>query len=129
MKNAINSFSALSQETRLKAFRLLVRHEPDGLPAGEIARRLSVPHNTMSAHLAVLANAGWVVSKRQSRSVIYRADLDHMRATIAFLARDCCAGHPEVCATLTNLVETHCADATDNQTSGDHVVHYSQAET
>ncbi len=94
---AIDSFAALSQETRLEAFRLLVRHEPEGLAAGEIARRLSVPHNTMSAHLAVLARAGWVVSKRRSRSIIYRAKLDHMNEMILFLVRDCCAGHPEVC--------------------------------
>lgn len=97
INSAIDSFAALSQETRLEAFRLLVRNEPVGLPAGEIARRLSVPHNTMSAHLAVLARAGWVVSQRQSRSIIYRADLSHMKETVQFLVRDCCAGHPDVC--------------------------------
>ena len=57
---AIEAFSALSQPTRLEAFRLLVKQEPDGLPAGEIARRLDVPHNTMSTHLAILARAGLV---------------------------------------------------------------------
>ncbi|MFN3881689.1 MAG: ArsR/SmtB family transcription factor [Nitrincola lacisaponensis] len=100
MKNAIERFAALSQETRLKAFRLLVQHEPDGLPAGEIARQLSVPHNTLSAHLSVLSQAGLVISQRQSRSIIYRADLSHMRETIEFLARDCCGGHAEVCESL-----------------------------
>ena len=35
---ALAAFSALSQETRLEAFRLLVKAEPEGLPAGEIAR-------------------------------------------------------------------------------------------
>lgn len=97
IKNITDSFGALSQETRLEAFRLLVRHEPEGLAAGEIARQLSVPHNTMSAHLAVLSRSGWVMSRRQSRSIIYRANLDHMQETLRFLVRDCCAGHPEVC--------------------------------
>ena len=97
---AIASFAALSQETRLKAFRLLVNQEPEGLPAGEIARRLSVPHNTMSAHLAILARSGWVTSKRQSRQIIYRASLSHMQAVIQFLLQDCCAGHTELCASL-----------------------------
>jgi len=107
--SVITSFAALSQETRLEAYRLLVRHEPDGLPAGEIARQLGVPHNTLSVHLAVLARAGWVISQRQSRSIIYRADLSHMRETIQFLVRDCCAGHPEVCEPfLTALGE--CSD-------------------
>lgn len=98
--NAIASFAALSQDTRLKAFRLLVNQEPEGLPAGEIARRLSVPHNTMSAHLAILARSGWVTSKRQSRQIIYRASLSHMQAVIQFLLQDCCAGHVELCASL-----------------------------
>ncbi|MBP6496547.1 MAG: helix-turn-helix transcriptional regulator [Psychrobacter sp.] len=98
--HAITSFAALSQDTRLKAFRLLVSHEPKGLAAGEIARQLSVPHNTMSTHLAVLARAGWVISERQSRQIIYRASLSHMQAVIEFLLQDCCAGNAELCAAL-----------------------------
>lgn len=97
---AISSFSALAQETRLAAFRLLVRHQPDGLPAGEVARLLDVPHNTLSAHLAVLSRANLVVSQRQSRSIIYRANLDHVQKTVQFLVRDCCGGRPEVCQPL-----------------------------
>ncbi|WP_189444758.1 ArsR/SmtB family transcription factor [Salinicola rhizosphaerae] len=100
-QNAIDSFAALSQQTRLDAFRLLIRHEPTGLAAGEIARRLAVPHNTMSAHLAVLARAGLIASQRRSRSIIYRANLAEMGELIGFLVSDCCAGHPEVCDRLT----------------------------
>lgn len=100
IKEAINGFSALAQETRLAAFRLLVRHEPDGLPAGEIARLLDVPHNTMSAHLAVLARAHLVMSERQSRSIIYRANLGHIQQVVRFLVCDCCDGRPEVCQPL-----------------------------
>lgn len=110
VNNAVASFAALSQETRLEAFRLLVRHEPEGLAAGEIARQLSVPHNTMSAHLAVLQRAGWVSSRRQSRSIIYRANLAHMNDTVQFLVRDCCAGHPEVCNPFSTSSDT-CANS------------------
>jgi ArsR family transcriptional regulator len=99
-KQSIDAFGALSQATRLDAFRLLVMHEPDGLPAGEIARLLDVPHNTLSTHLAILARSGLVQSERQSRSIIYRADLSQVRALVGFLLKDCCAGHPEVCAPL-----------------------------
>lgn len=104
--NATISFAALSQDTRLKAFRLLVSHEPNGLPAGDIARALDVPHNTMSAHLAVLARAGWVTSQRQSRQIIYRASLIHMEDVIQFLLQDCCAGHPELCGSLVDSLST-----------------------
>ncbi|WP_336367359.1 ArsR/SmtB family transcription factor [Marinobacter sp. C2H3] len=95
--DALSSFAALSQDTRLQAFRLLVRAEPDGLPAGDIARQLGVPHNTLSAHLAVLARAGWVTSQRHSRTIVYRASLAHVNATVQFLVQDCCGGHPDVC--------------------------------
>lgn len=98
--SAIVALGALAQDTRLDVFRLLVRHEPGGLAAGEIARRLDVPQNTMSAHLGVLARAGLVRSDRQGRSIVYRADLDGLRGLALFLVKDCCAGAPELCAPL-----------------------------
>jgi ArsR family transcriptional regulator len=97
---AITALGALAQGTRLDVFRLLVRHEPDGLAAGEIARQLDVPQNTMSAHLGILARAGLVRSQRHSRSIIYRADLDGLRALTLFLVKDCCAGNAQLCAPL-----------------------------
>ena len=100
MESATTAFGALSQETRLETFRLLVRHEPDGLPAGEIARRLDVPQNTMSTHLAVLSRVGLAISERQSRSIIYRADLGTLREVVLFLLKDCCNGNAALCADL-----------------------------
>ncbi|MFE8646666.1 ArsR/SmtB family transcription factor [Sphingomonas sp. NCPPB 2930] len=97
---ALAALSALSQVTRLDTFQLLVRHEPEGLPAGEVARQLDIPQNTMSAHLSKLARAGLVVSERHSRSIVYRADLDQLRALMLFLAKDCCGGTPALCAPL-----------------------------
>ena len=96
----IIALSALAQRTRLDVFRLLVTAEPEGLPAGEVARRLEVPHNTMSSHLSILSRAGLVRSERFSRSIVYRADLDALRSAIAFLLKDCCGGRPESCAPL-----------------------------
>lgn len=98
--DALASFAALSQDTRLAALRLLVREEPQGLPAGEIARQLAVPHNTLSSHLGILARAGLVTATRQGRTITYRASLAHIRAMIDFLVTDCCAGHPELCKPL-----------------------------
>src|SRR5690606_36375631 len=111
----IATFAPLSQDTRLEVFRLLVRHEPEGLAAGEIARQLEVPHNTVSAHLAVLTRAQLAVSQRQGRSIIYRANLDHMKKTVQFLVRDCCAGHPEVCEPLMAALSGCCPNAEENQ--------------
>ncbi|MFC4729738.1 metalloregulator ArsR/SmtB family transcription factor [Coralloluteibacterium thermophilus] len=97
-KTAIDVLGALAQPTRLSAFRLLVEHAPDGLPAGEVARRLAVPQNTLSAHLAVLAAAKLVAATRDGRSIVYRAELGTLRALTLYLLKDCCRGRAEVCA-------------------------------
>ncbi|MEG3089778.1 ArsR/SmtB family transcription factor [Sphingomonas sp. PB4P5] len=97
---AIAAFGALAQGTRLDAFRQLVRHEPDGMAAGEIARQRTVPQNTMSAHLGILARAGIVRSERHCRSIIYRAGLNGLGSLTRFLVEDCCAGAPALRAPL-----------------------------
>lgn len=98
--SALSALAALSQRTRLDTFRLLVQHQPGGLPAGEISRRLSVPQNTMSSHLAILSRAGLVASERQSRSIIYHADMATLRSLTLFLVKDCCGGEAELCESL-----------------------------
>ena len=89
---AIEALSALAQNTRLDVFKLLVRHEPSGLPAGKIAKQLNVPQNTMSSHLSILARSDLVSSKRESRLIIYRANISTMNALMAFMVENCCAG-------------------------------------
>jgi DNA-binding transcriptional ArsR family regulator len=106
---AIEALSALAQQTRLETFRLLVKQEPEGLPAGEIARRLNVPQNTMSTHLAILTRAGLVSVERHSRSLIYRVELPAVRQLVLFLLRDCCNGQPELCAPLIEDLSTCCS--------------------
>ena len=93
---AIAALGALAQGTRLDTFHLLVRHDPDGLPAGEIARQLQVPQNTMSAHLAILTRAGLVRFERRGRIILYRADLDSVRRLLLFLVQDCCASSDDL---------------------------------
>ena len=97
---AIDVFTALSQATRLDAFRLIMAHEPAGLPAGAIARQLDIPQNTMSTHLAILTRAGLIEAERQGRSIVYRAVLERVREITNFLVQDCCGGRPELCGPL-----------------------------
>ena len=107
--DAIAALAALAQPTRLETFRLLVRHEPEGLPAGELARALEVPQNTMSAHLATLSRAGLIEGERHSRSIIYRARLDCFRDLALFLLKDCCGGNAALCAPLVAELTPRCA--------------------
>ncbi len=106
METALACLAALSQPTRLDAFRLLVRHEPKGLPAGDVARALGVPQNTLSTHLNILSHAKLVTSARTGRSVVYRADLTRLNALARFLAEDCCAG--VACAPANALTLANC---------------------
>ena len=99
-EQAILALAALAQSTRMGVFRLLVKYEPDGLAAGDIAKLLAVPQNTMSAHLAVLARADLVISERKSRSIIYRANLERFRDLTSFLVEDCCGGRADLCLPL-----------------------------
>jgi DNA-binding transcriptional ArsR family regulator len=105
---ALAALAALGQPTRLAVFRLLVRHEPAGLAAGAIAAAVGGPHNTLSTHLAILARAGLVRATRDGRSIVYRADLDGMRALVSFLLADCCGGRPEVCGPIGDLLAADC---------------------
>ncbi len=107
ISDAVGALSALAQEIRLKVFRLLVRAGPSGLAAGEIARKLQVPGNTMSTHLAILARARLVNSRKDGRSVIYAVDLAGTRDLLSFLLEDCCRGKPQLCA---SLIESTLAD-------------------
>ena len=66
-EDALTALAALGQPTRLEAFRLLVRHEPEGMAAGDLAQALGAPANTLSAHLNVLSHAGLVRGERRGR--------------------------------------------------------------
>ncbi|MCV9907734.1 metalloregulator ArsR/SmtB family transcription factor [Brucella sp. HL-2] len=107
-EDAIAALAALAQSTRLDTFRLLVKHEPDGVAAGELARILDVPQNTMSAHLATLSRSGLVKGERQSRSIIYRADLNRFRDLTLFMINDCCGGNAKLCAPLVESLTPCC---------------------
>lgn len=96
-RDAIKAFAALAQEHRLRVFRLLVRHAPQGLPAGQIAAQMGVPASTMSAHLAHLERAGLLRSWREQRYIFYAVDTEGMRAVVTFLLDECCGGRPELC--------------------------------
>lgn len=89
---AVDSLAALAQETRLSIFRLLVRHAPNGLPAGTIARRLQLPGPTLSFHLNVLAAAELVRPHKNGRSIAYSANLDGVNRLTEFLMENCCGG-------------------------------------
>ena len=105
---ALAALSALAQSTRLDVFRLLVRAGREGMPAGAIAAKLGVRQNTLSTNLSLLQAAGLVRGERQGRSIRYAADMEGMRALLAFLMEECCQGRPEMCRPV--LAELACKE-------------------
>jgi ArsR family transcriptional regulator, arsenate/arsenite/antimonite-responsive transcriptional repressor len=106
--HALAALAALGQPSRLEIFRVLMRAEPDGLAAGALADTIGCPHNTLSSHLSILARSGLVRGTRDGRSIIYRADVEGIRALVAFLVTDCCNGHPELCDLQTAIRGAAC---------------------
>ena len=106
--NALSAFAALSQETRLDAFRLLIRAGKAGIAAGDIATTLKARQNTMSSNLSVLLNAGLIRSERQGRSIRYYADFEGIRGLLGYLMEDCCGGNPEICQPIIDEVSHAC---------------------
>ena len=97
-RQALASFAALSQETRLQIIRMLVVAGPDGMAAGAVAGKAGVSPSNVSFHLKELERAGLINQQRESRSIIYSANYDGLGQLLRFLMEDCCAGHPEICA-------------------------------
>lgn len=111
-KQALESFAALSEPTRLRIVRLLVTAGPDGMPAGAIGAAMNgAAASRMSFHLGHLEQAGLVTSRRDGRSIIYSAAYPSLSGLIQFLMRDCCQGHPAVCDPALAALSSCCAPA------------------
>jgi DNA-binding transcriptional ArsR family regulator len=91
------ALGALAQETRLDIYRLLVQAGADGLPAGHIGDKLSLPSATLAFHLKELKNAGLASCTRDGRSLIYAAVYPTMNALLGYLTENCCQGDPAAC--------------------------------
>src|SRR3546814_12853159 len=87
--NALSILSALAHPTRLEAFRLLVRHEPDGLSTGDLVEASGLSQSTFSTHLAVLVKVGLVLAAKRGRQQLQVANLDSPTGLQVFLAKDC----------------------------------------
>jgi ArsR family transcriptional regulator, cadmium/lead-responsive transcriptional repressor len=93
-------FRGLGDPTRLRVLELLM----DGaeLSAGELVGRLGLPQATVSTHLGCLRWCGFVATRREQRSVLYRIADDRVGAMVA-LARELLrdnAEHVAACGTI-----------------------------
>jgi len=97
-KLVIEALSALAQNSRLGIFRLLITAGRDGLPAGEIGRKLAIPANSLSFHLTRLRYAGLVRGRRYGRQIFYAANFGNMRKLMEYLTENCCESSSQGCS-------------------------------
>ena len=106
---ALDSFGALSQATRLQMIRALVVAGPEGLAAGVVGEAVRASSSSVSFHLAHLERAGLVRSRREARSIIYSANYEGLSSLVEFLMKDCCQGRPEVCVPAAIAAKACCS--------------------
>ena len=88
--SVISAMDALSQESRLDIFRLLVEKGRDGYMVGAIAEKLGLPNATLAFHLDKLRHSGLVETEKQGRATVYRVKYDALVGTIQYLTENCC---------------------------------------
>ncbi len=84
----LSRMTALADATRLRLLRLLERRE---LGVVDLCDVLQLPQSTVSRHLKVLADQGWVRASRQGTTHLYRMPLDQLEPgarRLWLLARD-----------------------------------------
>ena len=95
-QQALDMLSALSHETRLRVVRYLIQCGDKGASAGEVGKQVDAISSRASFHLSALEQAGVISSERQSRKIIYRANLRNIGDLMSFLLNDCCDNHPDI---------------------------------
>ena len=97
---ATKVFESLASGIRLEVYRLVVKTGLEGMVAGQIASELAIAPNNLSFHLKAMTHAGLLSVAQEGRFQRYRANIPLMLELIAYLTEECCAGHPEQCASL-----------------------------
>jgi ArsR family transcriptional regulator len=87
---AIESLSALAQESRLALFRVLVKRGPEGYTPSQLGEKLNVPGPTLSFHLKELLRASLIEARREGRFLYYRPNFSRMNQLLGFLSENCC---------------------------------------
>ena len=67
--------AALSEPIRLRIARLVAAEE---LSVGEVAKVLQVPQSTVSRHLKLLAETGWIGRRSEGTATLYRLHADDL---------------------------------------------------
>lgn len=95
MQEVIRLCKALTQPARLRILALLGEGERC---VCDLVEALNIPQSTVSRHLAVLSNAGWVTERRQGVWMYYRLvdDGPDLQRTLQKSILDHLAAQPQI---------------------------------
>jgi ArsR family transcriptional regulator len=96
-KHASSLFEVLASDVRLDIFKLLVKHAPEGLFAGEIAQKLDIAPNNLSFHLKALTHSGLAALEKEGRFIRYKANTELMFNIVEYLTAECCSASSHSC--------------------------------
>ncbi|MEO1066106.1 MAG: metalloregulator ArsR/SmtB family transcription factor [Pseudomonadota bacterium] len=88
---AAQGFSAMGSEARMEVLQTLVKVGDKGLSVGDIQARTDIPASTLAHHLKFLSSADLITQDKQGRTIINRANFDHLQALGAFILEECCS--------------------------------------
>ncbi|RYZ92216.1 MAG: ArsR family transcriptional regulator [Proteobacteria bacterium] len=90
LTDALEAFASLSQETRLRVFKLVIEFGGSGLGPKQMLEELKIPDNTLSFHLSHLVKSGLISSRREGRQLFYTPNTNVVDGLIDFLKENCC---------------------------------------
>ncbi|MEN0001127.1 MAG: metalloregulator ArsR/SmtB family transcription factor [Pseudomonadota bacterium] len=90
IEQASLGFAAIGSEQRLSVLLLLVKAGRLGLTVGQIQEETGMAPSTLAHHLRMLADGNLITQKRDGRTVINRANFDHLEVLGSYLLRECC---------------------------------------
>ncbi len=90
INSVANALKELGHPTRLLIYRQLVKSGEQGIPVGELQKRLIIPHSTLSHHIAALVSVGLVTQNREGRTLYCLPQYDRLKDIIHFLIEECC---------------------------------------
>ncbi|WP_106746788.1 ArsR/SmtB family transcription factor [Yoonia maritima] len=88
---AAQGFSALGSESRIEVFQTLVKAGKNGLLVGDIQQRTGIPASTLAHHLKFLSTAQLILQEKKGRTIVNRANFDHLESLAAFILEECCS--------------------------------------
>lgn len=96
----ITYFKALSDETRLRMFNLIIKHE---LNVNEIVAAMDMGQSRISRHLKILTESGLLTSRRDGLWVFYRAVEDDDKNSVKRNLLDAIKSDPELIKDVISL--------------------------